>query len=94
MVRACNLHAPTGSDTLRGLVGKKGLEWYFPAVGQVRFLASQEVIGLSGHCHVSKTWEYLNDLMGGRPVARIFYGGGGGAMIFYGGGGEFWTIYF
>ena len=32
-VRACNLHAPAGSDTLRGLVGKS-LEWYFPAVGQ------------------------------------------------------------
>ena len=48
MVRACNSHAPAGSDTLRGLVGRKGLEWYFPAVGQVRFLASQKVIGLSG----------------------------------------------
>ena len=43
MVRACNSHAQTGSDTLRGLVRWKGLEWYFPAVGQVRFLASQEV---------------------------------------------------
>ena len=42
------MHAPMGSDTLRGLVGRKDLEWYFPAVGQVRFLASQEVIGLSG----------------------------------------------
>ena len=41
-------HTPMGSDTLRGLVGRKGLEWYFPAVGQVRFLASQGVIGLSG----------------------------------------------
>ena len=48
MVRACNSHAPAGSDTLRGLVGRKGLEWYFPAVGQVSFLASQKVIGLSG----------------------------------------------
>ena len=48
MVRAYNLHAPTGSDTLRGLVEKKSLEWYFPAKGQARFLASQEVIGLSG----------------------------------------------
>ena len=26
-------HAPAGSDTLRGLVGKS-VEWYFPAVGQ------------------------------------------------------------
>ena len=40
--------APMGSDTLRGLVGKLGLEWYFQAVGQVRFLASQGVTGLSG----------------------------------------------
>ena len=48
MVTACNSHAPAGSDTLGGLVGKKGLEWYFPAVGQVRFLASQQRIGLSG----------------------------------------------
>ena len=30
-VRACNSHAPPGSDTLRSLVGRKGLEWYFPA---------------------------------------------------------------
>ena len=28
-------HAPAGSDTLRGLVGKS-VEWYFPAVGQGR----------------------------------------------------------
>ena len=48
MVRACNSHAPAGSDKLRGLIGRKGLEWYLPAVGQVRFLASQEVIGISG----------------------------------------------
>ena len=57
MVRACNLHALTGNDalnglvgndTLKGLVGKKGFEWHFPAVGQVRYLASQDVIGLSG----------------------------------------------
>ena len=26
MVRACNLHAPMGSDMLRGLVGIKGFE--------------------------------------------------------------------
>ena len=64
MVRACNSHAPTGSDTLRGLVGRKGLEWCFPAVGQVRFLASQEVIGLSGRLSC-KTWEYKEHLNGG-----------------------------
>ena len=48
MVRASQLHAPMGSDTLGCLEGRKGLQWYFPAVGRVRFLASQEVIGLSG----------------------------------------------
>ena len=48
MARACNSHALPGSDTLRGSVGRKGLEWYFLAVGQVRFLAAQEVIDLSG----------------------------------------------
>ena len=48
MVRTCNSHAPAGSDTLRGLVGRKSLEWYFPTVGQIRFLARQKVIGLSG----------------------------------------------
>ena len=28
MVRACNSHAPTGGDMLRGLAGKKGFECY------------------------------------------------------------------
>ena len=41
-------YAPTGSDMLSGLVGKKGFEWNSPAVGQARFLASQEVISLPG----------------------------------------------
>ena len=59
MVRACNLHAPTGSDTLRGLVRKRGFEGNFPAVGQVRLLASQEVISLSGRLSC-KTW-HLNE---------------------------------
>ena len=63
MVRACNSYAPTGSDTLSDLVGKKDFEWYFQAVGQVRFLASQEVIGLSGRLSC-KTWEYKEHLNG------------------------------
>ena len=71
MVRACNSHAPTGSDTLRGFVGRKGLEWYFTAVGQVRFLASQDVMVFLVGCHVSKTWEYKEHLNGSAACCRL-----------------------
>ena len=70
MVRACNFHAPTGRETLRGLVGRKGLEWYFPAVEQVRFLASKEVIGLSGQLSC-KTREYKEHLNGVAACCRL-----------------------
>ena len=71
MVRACNLHAPKGSDTLRGLVGKKGFEWYFLDVGQVRFLAIQEVTGLSGQLSCCKTWEYKEHLNRGAACCKL-----------------------
>ena len=66
MVRACNSHAPTGSEILRGLLGQKGFQWYFPTVGQVRFLASQEVTGVFGR--LSCKQDHLN---GGAACCRL-----------------------
>ena len=61
-----------GSDTLRGLVGRKRLEWYFPAVGQARFLASQEGDwSFWFGYHVSETWEYREHLNGGTACCRL-----------------------
>ena len=78
MVRACNSHAPAGSDTLRGLVGRKGLKWYFPGVGQVRFLASQKVIGLSGRLSIN--WEYKEHLNGG-ALGQLYLGESLGSLM-------------
>ena len=48
---------------------KKGFEGNFPEVGQVRFLASQEVIDLSGRLSC-KTWEYKGHLNRGAACCR------------------------
>ena len=43
---------------------------YLPAVGQIRFLASQEVFGLSDLASC-KTWKYKGHLNGGAACCRL-----------------------